>query len=101
MTFEEQFAAFNSRADIGTDSLGNATPAEHQPAPLAAVPAVEEVVAEQAWVVPDSTPVEAPAAVVAAAYTMEDEQTDHMLADLERATESLSRFRQEIGRLVQ
>jgi septal ring factor EnvC (AmiA/AmiB activator) len=103
MSFEEQFVAFSGRAGNGTDTLASASPAEHQPAALAAVPAVEEVASEPAWVVPeDSTPVEAaPSAAIVATYAVEDEQTDSMLADLERATESLSRFRGEIGRLVQ
>jgi hypothetical protein len=107
MSFEEQFVAFSGRAGTGADPLASASPAEQEPepepAPLAAVPAIEEVAPVTAWAVPeDPTPAEtAPEVVVPSVdHPQEDEQTNGMLADLERATESLSRFRGEIGRLV-
>jgi hypothetical protein len=118
MGIEEQFAAFSSGEEPGAQE--SAPAAEPVRLPLAAVP-VPEVVSEvqpypelevepQAVVEQELAPSAseaAPAEVVAeTAFTPAppaagDEQTDSLLADLDRATSSLVGFREEIGRLVQ
>ena len=72
--------------------------------PVEAVPPapVEAVPSAPVEVVP-SAPVEAvpPSVAAASSYNPEDDQEASLLANLDKATESLAVFRQEIGRLVQ
>jgi hypothetical protein len=89
-SFEEQFATFNGHGGYRLETPPAPALVEQPPAPLAVVP--EEVA-------PAFAP--APETFVPAAQPVEDIQTESLLADLDKATESLTMFRDEIGRLVQ
>jgi hypothetical protein len=93
MSFEEQFAAFNGQSEYRPEQIAPLHVEQQQPALLVAVPEPAAVAVPPAPPVVEAAP--------PAPQPVEDVQTQSLLADLDKATESLTLFRQEIGRLVQ
>jgi len=112
MTFEEQFAAFSGQVpqwDQAGDQPAVTLAPDPEPVqepelgPVEPVPPAEPVAPLEPFTPVAPAAVEpvapAPEPVLPAAFA-DEPSTDFLLAELEKATESLAAFRQELGRVV-